>query len=110
MKKVLISVACCALVAPLAFGQGPTTTEQGITVTGTSPTATVESREAARYQPRKTLVVRNEGPGRYVLDGWGHVVNRKGERVRSAIRPGARVRVYFANYGGVKTLDRVVVD
>ena len=110
MKKVLISIACCAFVAPLAFGQGPTATEQGITVTGTSPAATVEGGEAARYQPRKTLVVHNEGLGRYVLNGRGHVFNSKGEAVRSAIRPGARVRVYFASYGGVKTLDRVVVD
>ena len=110
MKKLLISIACCAFVAPLAFGQGPTDTEQGITVTGVTPSTTVEGGEAARYQPRKTLVVHNEGPGRYVLSGPGHVFNSKGERVRTAIRPGTRVRVYFASYGGVKTLDRVVVD
>jgi hypothetical protein len=110
MKKLLISIACYALVAPLAFGQGPTVVEQGITVTGTSPVTAVESGETARYQPRKTLVVHNDGPVRYVLTGRGHVFNRKGERVRSAIRPGAKVRVYFANYGGVKTLDRVVVN
>jgi hypothetical protein len=110
MKKLLISIACCAFVAPLAFGQGPTATEQEVTVTGTSATATVEGGETARYQPRKTLVVHNEGAGRYVFNGRGHVFNSKGERVRSAIRAGTRVRVYFANYGGVKTLDRVVVD
>src|ERR1051325_4459074 len=111
MKKVLISIACCALVAPLAFAKDSrktTATEQGVTVTGASPAITVEGGDAARYQPRKTLVVLNQGPGRYVLNARGHVFNSKGERVRSAIRPGTRVHVYFASYGGVKTLDRVV--
>jgi hypothetical protein len=113
MKKVIISLACCALVAPLAFGQGSktaTATEQGVTVTGTSATTTVEGGEVARYQPPQTLVVYNEGRGHYVLDGRGHVFNSKGEIVRTAIRPGAHVRVYFANNGGVRTLDHVVVD
>jgi hypothetical protein len=110
MKKVIISLACCAFVAPLAFGQGPTATEQGVTVTGTSPASMVEGGEAARYQPRKTLVVHNQGAGHYVLNGPGHVFNSRGDIVRSGIRPGTRVHVYFANYGGVKTVDRVVVD
>jgi hypothetical protein len=110
MKRVIISIACCAFVAPLAFGQGPADTEQGVTVTGTSPASMVQGGEAARYQPRKTLVVQHEGAGRYVLNGPGHVFNSKGEIVQGAIRPGTRVHVYFANYGGVKTLDHVVVD
>src|SRR5262245_48365569 len=108
MNKVMISIACCAFVAPLALGQGlqmATVTEQGVTVRGTSPVITVEGGEAARYQPAKTLVVHNEGPGRYVLDGRGHVFNSKGERVLSAVRPGARVHVYFANNAGVRTID-----
>ncbi len=112
-KKIIVSLACCALIAPLAFGQGSKTAtgvEQGVTVTGTSATTTVEGGEVARYQPAKTLVVYNEGAGRYVLDGRGHVFNSKGEMVRTAIRPGTRVRVYFANNGGVRTLDHVVVD
>ena len=112
MKKIVMSLACCAFVAPLAFGQGPqaTATEQGVTVTGTSPLSMVEGGEAARYQPRQTLVVHNEGSGRYVLNGPGHVFNSKGEIVQGALRPGTRVHVYFANSGGVKTVDRVVLD
>jgi hypothetical protein len=113
MKKMILSIACCALVAPLAFGKGSqtaTVTEQGVTVTGTSTTTTVEGGEAASYQPPKTLVVHNEGPGHYVLDGRGHVFNSKGKRVQTAIRPGAHVHVYFANNAGVRTIDRVVVD
>ncbi len=109
-KTLIISIGCCALLAPLAFGQDPQTAavEQGVTVTGTS--ITVEGGEAASYQPAKTLVVHNEGPGHYVLNGRGHVFNSKGERVQSAIRPGTHVHVYFANNGGVRTLDHVVVD
>ena len=110
-KTVMISIACCALIAPLAFGQGSVAViEKGVTVTGTSPTTTVEGGEAASYQPAKTLVIRNEGGARYVLDGPGHVFNSKGELVQTAIRPGTHVHVYFANNTGVKTIDHVVVD
>ena len=116
MKKVIASMACCALIAPLAFGQGQktqtaTASEQGVTVTGANITKTVEGGEAASYQPAKTLVVhqdRDTGP--YVLNGRGHVLNSKGEIVRTAVRPGTRVHVYFASIGGTRTIDHVVVD
>jgi hypothetical protein len=112
IKKVFISIACCVLIAPLAFGKGSrtATAEQEITVTGTRAVTTVEGGVAASYQPPKTLVVHNEGPGHYVLDGRGHVFNSKGKRVQTAIRPGAHVHVYFAKNGGVRTVDHVVVD
>ena len=112
-KKVIIGIACCALTAPLAFGQGPQTVavvEKGVTVTGTSPAITVEGGEVASYQPAKTLVVHHEGAGHYVLDGPGHVFNSKGARVQTAVRPGAHVHVYFANNAGVRSIDHVVVD
>ena len=111
-KKVIISIACCALTAPLAFGQGSqtATVEQELTVTGKGVITTVQGGEAASYQPAKTLVVHNESPGRYVLNGPGHVFNSKGERVLTAIRPGTHVQVYFADNGGVRTIDHVVVD
>lgn len=112
MKKLILSIACCALTAPLAFGQGSQTgtVEQELTVRGTGVVTTVESDEAASYQPAKTLVVHGQGQGRYVLNGPGHVFNSKGERVKTAIRPGTHVQVYFANNGGVRTIDHVVVD
>ena len=119
MKKVIISsIACCAMIAPLAFAKSPkqkasTATEKGVTVTGTLVTTTVDEGEAASYQPAKTLVVRQDGSKdnrRYILNGRGHVLNKKGEIVRSAIRPGTHVRVYFASTGGVRTIDHVVVD
>lgn len=112
MKKIIISIACCAFIAPLAFGQGSqtATVEKGVTVTGTSPTTTVEGGHVASYQPPKTLVIRNEGGGQYVLDGPGHVFNSKGKTVQTALRPGTHVHVYFANNAGVRTIDHVVVD
>jgi len=116
MKKPIITLACL-LIAPVAFAQthskresrATTTTEQPITVTGTT-VETTEGGSAANYQPSKTLVVNKNTPGRYVLDGPGHVVNRKGEVVRTAIKPGTRVRVYYVGTGTSRTVDRVVVD
>ena len=119
MKKTIVSIACCVLITPLAFAkeskqkkQNTTATEQGVTVTGTTVT-TVEGGAATSYQPAKTLVVSRDDPkdpGRYVLNGRGHIVNTKGEVIRTAIRPGTHVRVYFASTGGVRTIDHVVVD
>jgi hypothetical protein len=121
MKKTIFTLACYALIAPLAFAQtsskgkrhGLTTTEP-ITVTGTIITTTTDegAATAASYQPFKTLVVRVDGsnnPRRYVLDGTGHVVNRAGEVVQTAIRPGSHVRVYYINTGDSRVVDHVVV-
>ena len=120
MKKTIVSIACCVLITPLAFAKESkqkkhitTATENGVTVTGTNITTAVEGGAAASYQPPKTLVVAQndpKDPGRYFLNGRGHVVNTKGEVIRTAIRPGTRVRVYFASTGGVRTIDHVVVD
>src|SRR5213596_4115517 len=109
MKKPISILVCCALLAPLAFAQpeskgkrqGASTTE-AVTVTGTVIKMTTEEGSAANYQPVKTLVVlqdRSNTPGSYVLNGPGHVVNRNGEVIRTAIKPGSRVRVYYANMG-----------
>ncbi|HEY9419588.1 MAG TPA: hypothetical protein VIP49_05315, partial [Candidatus Udaeobacter sp.] len=82
MKTLVITLAWL-LLAPLAFAQpGSTnkkqTTTEPITVTGAIIKMTVEEGAAASYQPIKTLVVREDGsnsPGRYVLNGRGHVLN-----------------------------------
>jgi hypothetical protein len=95
MKKIILTVAC-ALIALLAFAQpgskGTKTTEP-ITVTGTVIPSAIEKGAAASYQPAKTLVVREDTsnkPGRYVLNGPGHVVNKLGESSRpgSSLAPG----------------------
>ena len=113
MKKLIITAACCAFVGPLAFGDGlqmGIVTENGITVKARPPVITVEGGEVASYQPAKTLVVHGQGAGQFSLEGAGHVFNRQGERVRGRVAPGARVHVYFAKNGGVRTIDHVVVD
>jgi hypothetical protein len=120
MKKPISILVCCALLAPLAFaqpeskgkGQGASTTEE-ITVTGAVIKMTTEEGSAAAYQPIKTLVVledRSNTPGTYVLNGRGHVVNKKGEVIQTAIKPGSHVRIYYANAGDSRIVDRVVVD
>ncbi|HEY9500638.1 MAG TPA: hypothetical protein VIR01_03275 [Pyrinomonadaceae bacterium] len=116
MKTLVITLAWL-LLAPLAFAQPglankKQTTAEPITVTGAIIKMTVEEGAAASYQPIKTLVVREDGsnsPGRYVLHGRGHVLNKAGQIVQTGIKPGARVRVYYANMGDLRTIDHVVL-
>src|SRR6266436_243917 len=106
IKKTIVILACGALIAPVAFAQTRSTHERQATMT-------TEEGSAAKYQPVKTLVVlqdRSNTPGSYVLNGPGHVVNKNGEVIRTAIKPGSRVRVYYANMGDLRMVDRVVVD
>jgi hypothetical protein len=123
MKKVVISIACCALVAPLAFAKDTkgkelkrsraflAVTPVGVTVTAPSPNQRVEGASAASYQPPGTMVVRQNGPGMYVLDARGHVFNSKGEIVTGPVTPGTRMHVYFTkDDAGLQTVDRVVID
>ncbi len=117
MKKRIAILICCALLAPLAFaqpnakGKKQETTEP-ITVTGTI-LMTTEDGSAASYQPVRTLVVREDRsntPGSYVLSGPGHVLNKNGQAIRTAIKPGAHVRIYYAQAGDLRMVDHVVVD
>ena len=117
MKKVIVILAC-VLIAPLAFARThsnhkkqTTATTESITVTGTI-IPTPEEGAAAAYQPAKTLVVREDGskhPGRYVLNGRGHVVDKSGRIVQTAIKPGTRVLIYYMNNGDARMVDHVVV-
>ncbi len=118
MKKLIVTLGC-VMIAPLAFAQpsstdkkqGTTTTEP-IKVTGTIIKTMSEEGAAASYQLAKTLVVREDrsnNPVRYVLNGRGHVVNKAGEVVQTAIKPGTRVRVYYADTGDLRMIDHVVV-
>jgi hypothetical protein len=120
MKKPITILVCCTLLAPLAFTQPESnrkkqraSTTEEITVTGTIIKMTSEDGSAANYQPVKTLVVREDRsstPGSYVLNGRGHVVNKKGEVIQTAIKPGTHVRIYYADMGDLRMIDRVVVD
>jgi hypothetical protein len=115
-KKTIVTIACCALIAPLAIAketkQKRHTTgyiEQGVTVTGASVT-TIEAGAAASYQPRGSLVVNYTGAGRYVLEDRASVLSSNGQVAQLPVKPGTPVRVYFTNTDGIKTIDRVVVD
>ena len=121
IKKTIAILVCGALIASVAFAQTrsthkkqrTTTTEQSITVTGTIIKMTTGEGSAANYQPFKTLVVREDRsntPGSYVLNGPGHVVNKNGELIQTAIKPGTHLRVYYVNTGDSRMVDHVVVD
>ena len=116
MKKIIVILACCALIAPLASAKTPkkgTTADEAITVTGTVVQTASEAGAAANYQPARTLVVNHSFPNdprRYVLEGPGHIVNSRGELLHTPIQPGTRVRVYFVNTGDSRAIDHVVVD
>jgi hypothetical protein len=116
MKRTIVTLACL-LLAPLAFAQpGSTnkkqTTTEPVTVTGAVIKMTTEEGAAASYQPIRTLVIREDdskSAARYVLNGRGHVLNKAGQVVQTAIKPGARVRVYYANTSDLRTIDHVVL-
>jgi hypothetical protein len=114
MKKTIIALACCALFAPLAFAQTKsqtTTTTETITITGRIITETQEG-SAANYQPARTLVIREDKsnePGRYVLKRRGNVVDKQGATVKTAVKPGTRVRVYYTNVANQRVIDHVVI-
>jgi len=119
MKRTIVALACCALLAPLAFAQTSSkgkkegSASEGVTVTGTLLKMTTQDGSAANYQPFKTLVVREDRsntPGSYVLNGRGHVLNKNGEIIQTAIKPGTHVRIYYANEGDLRVVDHVVVD
>ena len=123
IRTTIVVLACFALIAPAGFAQTrstpkrqattATTTIEPITVTGTLTKITSEDGAAANYQPVKTLVVRQDRsniPGSYVLNGPGHVVNKAGEVIQTAIKPGTHVRIYYADMGDFRMIDHVVVD
>src|SRR5207244_12610083 len=116
MKNTIITLAWLLLV-PLAFAQpGSTnkkqTTAEPITVTGAIIKMTAEDGSAASYQPLRTLVVREDSSkntDRYVLNGFGHVVDKTGKVVQTAIKPGARVSVVYAHHSDSREIEHVVL-
>ena len=112
MNKAIVALACCALFAPLAFAQTKKqTTNETITVTGRVVTESSDGA-ATSYQPRKTLVIRedkSDKPGSYVLNAPGNVVDKRGDAVKTAVKPGTRVRVYYTNVGDQRVIDHIVV-
>jgi hypothetical protein len=116
MKRTIVTLGCL-LLAPLAFAQPNSTnkkqtTTEPVTVTGAVIKMTTEEGAAASYQPIRTLVIRednSQNAARYVVNGPGRVLNKAGQVVQTAIKPGARVRVYYANTSDLRTIDHVVL-
>jgi len=116
MRRMIVMLVCL-LLAPLAFAQpGSTkrkqTTTEPVTVTGAVTKITTEEGAAASYQPIRTLVIREDSSkntARYVANGRGRVVNKAGQVVQTAVKPGARVLVYYANTSDVRAVDHVVL-
>ena len=118
VKKTIVALACVFVVS-LTFAQTSTTitrqttttTIEPITVTGTF--VAIEEGTAASYQPAKTLVIRtndSNNPDRYVLYGPGLVYNKLGQVVKTPIKPGTRVRVYYTDIGEVRVVDHVEIE
>jgi hypothetical protein len=116
MKNTIVTLVCL-LLAPFAFAQpGSTnkkqTTTEPVTVTGAIIKMTAEEGAVASYQPLRTLVIREDNsnyPGRYVLEAPGRVLNKAGQAVQTSVKPGTRVRVYYANTGDLRAIDHVVL-
>ena len=116
MKKLIASLVCCALVAPLAFGKDSkkrlhlaTISARPVTVTAPNIITQMEEGQVAGFQPAGSVIIQQDGPGRFTLDDPGRVLNRRGEVVTGPLRRGALVQVYFAENGSVKTVDHIVV-
>jgi hypothetical protein len=116
MKNIVITLAGL-LLAPLSFAQPDSTnnkqtTTEPITVTGAIIKMTAQEGSAASYQPLRTLVVREDSSknaDRYVLNGYGRVLDKTGKVVQTAIKPGARMRVFYAHTSDSRAIDHVVL-
>ena len=114
MKRTIIALVC-GLVAPLAFAQTSTTTEETTTSTRPSTTTTTsttyETGTVTTYEPGKTIVVRGEqGPVSFALGTAANVVNAAGKVVTAPLRAGQKVRVYYTGPVEHRTVERVIVE
>ncbi|MGE5208683.1 MAG: hypothetical protein ACM3KL_05050 [Alphaproteobacteria bacterium] len=116
MKRTIIALVC-GLVAPLAFAQTSTTTEE--TTTSTRPTTTTETTTnttyetgtVTTYEPGKTIVVRgDQGPVSFALGTAANIVDAAGKVVTAPLRAGQKVRVYYTGPVQHRTVERVVVE
>lgn len=114
MKKAIIGLVC-ALVAPLAFAQTSTTTEETTTTTKPATTTTTSTTYTAgtvtTFEPGKTVVVRgDEGPVSFALGTAARIVNTAGEVVTAPLRAGQKVRVYYTGPTEKRVVERVIVE
>ena len=115
MKKSMITLGC-ALIAPLAFAQTSTTTEQTTSTqpatTETNTTSTTTSGTVTTYEPGRTIVVKSDegGPVRFALGTAARIVNGAGKVVTAPLRAGQKVRVYYSGPTEHRTVERVIVE
>ncbi|PYL10432.1 MAG: hypothetical protein DME33_01060 [Verrucomicrobia bacterium] len=116
MKKTIIALVC-ALAAPLAFAQTSTTTTEETTTTNKpattteTTTTTYTAGTVTTYEPGKTIVVRSDqGPVSFALGTAARIVDTTGKVVTAPLRPGEKVRVYYAGPTESRTVERVVVE
>jgi len=103
------------LIAPLAFAQTSTTTEQTTSTqpatTETTTTSTTASGTVTTYEPGKTIVVKSEeGPVSFALGTAARIVNGAGKVVTAPLRAGQKVRVYYTGTGERRVVERVQVE
>lgn len=114
MKKSIITLAC-AMIAPIAFAQTATTTEQTTTTAGpvatTQTSTTYSAGTVTTYEPGKTIVVKGpEGPVSFALGTAANVVDGAGKVVTAPLRAGQKVRVYYSGPTEKRVVERVVVE
>ena len=111
MLRKTINALACVLIAPLAFAQTSTTTEQK---TNTQPTRTTETTVATTYDPGKIIIIGSESTPdtfSYVLDKTVCYLNKAGREIDArSIKPGTRIHVYFDATGQTRVINRVVVE
>src|SRR5919108_3440710 len=114
MKKLIIGLACAAIV-PFAFAQTSTTTTQETTTvpaTTTTTSTTYTAGTVTTYEPGKTIVVRDEreGPVTFALKAPVRIVNRAGNVVTRVLTPKDRVKVYYTGTGDTRVVEHVEVE
>ena len=111
MGTKTINALVCVLIAPWAFAQTSTTTEQK---TNTQPTRTTETTVTTTYNPGKIIIIGSESTPdtfSYVLDKTVRYLNKDGGEMNAqSIKPGTRIHVYFDGAGQTRVINRVVVE
>ncbi|HET6409158.1 MAG TPA: hypothetical protein VFG14_14815 [Chthoniobacteraceae bacterium] len=107
MKKTLMSILCAGIASAIAIGAEVSTT----TTTTTTGTGVVEE-----YTPGSTFVVKEKaGPVKYRYGKKVTYVTKSGkslsdEEVRTRIRVGSPVSVYYDSDGDAKVINKVEID
>jgi hypothetical protein len=108
MKTILLTLSCLAFAAVAAFADDKTTT--------TTTTTTYGSGTITEYTPGTTFTVKETaGPVSYKYGDKVTYVTKSGtvlteEQVKTRIKVGVPVRVYYAPSGETKVVNKVEID